>query len=247
MLPAGAALALSALTAGCGGAAKSPAALPSSAFSTTNPSPTLTPTPSVTPRPRPHPTITRTHSAMPSARPSPSVVRYVFPVSGCSASPSSSHHDYPAADIFAQKGCRFVAVVAGRVDEVSYVDRWSPSNDAGAVRGGRSVSIVGDDGVRYYGSHLLSIAAGIRPGARVRAGQTLGLIDNSGDARYTPTHVHFGISWPTRPGVWWVRRGEIWPQRYLAAWRSGHNTSPAAEVRRRHAQLGDVPPCSAEC
>ena len=174
-------------------------------------------------------------------------MHYVFPVAGCSASPSSSHHDYPASDIFTQKGCRFVAAVAGRVDEVSYVDRWSPSNDGGGVRGGRSVSIIGDDGVRYYGSHLLRIAAGISPGARVRAGQTLGLIDNSGDARYTPTHVHFGISWPTRPGVWWVRRGMVWPQRYLAAWRSGRNLSPAAEVRRVHSRDGDVPPCTAEC
>jgi murein DD-endopeptidase MepM/ murein hydrolase activator NlpD len=140
-----------------------------------------------------------------------------------------------------------VAVVAGRVDEVSYVDRWSPSNNGGAVRGGRSVSIIGDDGVRYYGSHLLKIAAGISPGARVSAGQTLGLIDNSGDARYTPTHVHFGLSWPTRAGIWWVRRGMVWPQRYLAAWRAGLNLSPAAEVRRIHARDGDVPSCTAEC
>ncbi|MDQ1705709.1 MAG: peptidoglycan LD-endopeptidase LytH, partial [Frankiaceae bacterium] len=81
----------------------------------------------------------------------------------------------------------------------------------------------------------------------VVAGQLLGLIDNSGDAKYTPTHVHYGISWPTRPGVWWVRRGEIWPQRYLAAWRAGRDLSPAREVRRVHRQLGTVPRCQAEC
>ena len=174
-------------------------------------------------------------------------LHYVFPVTGCTASPSSSHHDYPASDIFTKKGCRFVAVVAGRVDEVSYVDRWSPSHNSGALRGGRSVSIVGDDGVRYYGSHLLRIAAGIKPGVRVHAGQLLGLIDNSGDARYTPTHVHFGISWPTRHGIWWVRRGEVWPQSYLRAWRNHRNLSPAPEVRRVHARMGTVPPCTAEC
>jgi peptidoglycan LD-endopeptidase LytH len=174
-------------------------------------------------------------------------LHYVFPVVGCTASPSSSHHDYPASDIFTNKGCRFVAVVAGRVDEVSYVDRWSPSHNGGAVRGGRSVSIVGDDGVRYYGSHLLRIAAGIKPGVRVHAGQLLGRIDNSGDARYTPTHVHFGISWPTRHGIWWVRRGEVWPQSYLRAWRNHHNLSPAPEVRRVHARMGTVPRCTAEC
>jgi murein DD-endopeptidase MepM/ murein hydrolase activator NlpD len=168
-------------------------------------------------------------------------------VQRCASSYSTSHHDYPASDIFTQKGCRFVAVTSGAVDEVSYTDRWDPQVDAGATRGGRSVSIVGDDGVRYYGSHLLKIAAGIRPGARVRAGQLLGLIDNSGDAKYTPTHVHFGLSWPTRHGLWWIRRGEVWPQRYLAAWRAGRNLSPAAEVRAAERRLGREPRCQAEC
>lgn len=234
------------LLAACSSAG-SPRTAPTQSATPTTAVPTA-PTPS-TPSTSPSPTQASTQA--PTQRPSPparpAALHYVFPVAGCSASPSSSHHDYPASDIFTQKGCRFVAVVAGRVDEVSYIDRWSPSNDGGGVRGGRSVSIIGDDGVRYYGSHLLRIVAGISPGARVRAGQTLGLVDNSGDARYTPTHVHFGISWPTRPGVWWVRRGMVWPQRYLAAWRSGSNLSPAPEVRRVHARDGDVPPCTAEC
>lgn len=216
---------------------------PSATASSSSPTPTPSPTthsPSPTPRPA-------THSPAATVVPARVGGRYVFPVQGCSSSYSSSHHDYPASDIFTNKGCAFVAVTAGRVDEVTYVDRWSPSNDGGAVRGGLSVSIVGDDGVRYYGSHLLRIAAGIKPGARVRAGQTLGLIDNSGDARYTPTHVHFGLSWPTRPGIWWVRRGEVWPQRYLAAWRAGQALSPAAEVAATHRRMGDMPPCTAEC
>lgn len=232
------------LLAACS-AAGSPRTAPTQSVTPTTAVPTASTPPPSTPSAPASPTQAPTRRPSPPAK--PAALHYVFPVAGCSASPSSSHHDYPASDIFTQKGCRFVAAVAGRVDEVSYVDRWSPSNDGGGVRGGRSVSIIGDDGVRYYGSHLLRIAAGISPGARVRAGQTLGLIDNSGDARYTPTHVHFGISWPTRPGVWWVRRGMVWPQRYLAAWRSGRNLSPAAEVRRVHSRDGDVPPCTAEC
>src|SRR3954471_19558691 len=237
------------LRAGGCGAASSPSATPAdtpaasdSPSASASPSPTLSsasPTPSPT-KASPTPTPT-------AASPRTVTLHYFFPVSRCTASPSSSHHDYPASDIFTKKGCRFVAVVAGRVDEVSYVDRWSPSHDGGAVRGGRSVSIVGDDGVRYYGSHLLKIAAGIKPGVRVHAGQLLGLIDNSGDARYTPTHVHFGISWPTRHGIWWVRRGEVCPQSYLRAWRNHRNLSPAPEVRRVHARMGTVPRCTAEC
>src|SRR5262245_46247746 len=38
-------------------------------------------------------------------------VHYVFPVAGCRTSYISSHHDYPATDIIAPAGCRFVAPV----------------------------------------------------------------------------------------------------------------------------------------
>jgi peptidoglycan LD-endopeptidase LytH len=180
--------------------------------STTAPVPTVTPPPGGPGSPTAAPTPTAP-AASSSPKPSPATAeRYVYPVQRCGSTYSSSHHDYPAADIFTQRGCAFVAVTSGTVDEVTFTDRWNPQVDAGATRGGRSVSIVGDDGVRYYGSHLLRIAAGIRPGVKVRTGRLLGLIDNAGDARYTATHVHFGLSWPTRHGLWWIRRGEVWPQ-----------------------------------
>jgi murein DD-endopeptidase MepM/ murein hydrolase activator NlpD len=237
---AAAAACLVGVLAGCSGSG-SPAAGPSTATATSA-TPIAPPTSAAPATKLPSPNVP---SSAPPAR--PRHLRYVYPVQRCSSSYSSSHHDYPAADVFTQKGCAFVAVTSGSVDEVSFDDRWDPKVDAGATRGGRSISVVGDDGVRYYGSHLLQIAAGIRPGVRVRAGQLLGLIDNSGDARYTPTHVHFGLSWPTRHGLWWIRRGEVWPQRYLAAWRAGRNLSPAAEVRATERRDGREPRCQAEC
>lgn len=175
--------------------------------------------------------------------------RYAFPVRGCKVSYSHYHHDYPATDIFAPRNCKVVAVISGRVDEVSDHDRWSSSTNRGSQRGGRSVSIVGVDGVRYYGSHLQRIARGIKPGVRVRRGQLLGRVGNSGDARGIATHLHFGISWPTRHGVWWVRRGEVWPWPYLDAWRGTNpHKSPVRAVRRalRHAGRR-VPQCHADC
>jgi murein DD-endopeptidase MepM/ murein hydrolase activator NlpD len=173
---------------------------------------------------------------------------YRFPVAGCRARYGNSHHDYPAADIFTGRGCAFVAPVAGRVDEVSRTDAWSPSSDRGADRGGRSVSLVGVDGVRYYGSHLEAVAPGIAQGVRVRAGQLLGRIGNSGTARVTAVHLHFGISWPTRPGIWWVRRGMVPPARYLDAWRAGESLSPLRAVRAARAEAGrEVPACQARC
>lgn len=140
----------------------------------------------------------------------------------------------------------FVAVVNGRVDEVSRIDRWNIRTDRGADRGGLFVSVIGDDGARYYGSHLRSVATGIVPGRRVRRGDRLGTVGNTGSARGIQPHLHFGISWPTRPGVWWVRRGMVQPAPYLDAWRAGRHTSPATAVRRAHGSR-DVPPCTARC
>jgi murein DD-endopeptidase MepM/ murein hydrolase activator NlpD len=183
-----------------------------------------------------------------TTRPAPTPVRYRFPVTGCRTDYGRTHHDYPATDIFAARGCAFVAPVDGRVDEVARGDRWSPASDRGADRGGRSVSLVGVDGVRYYGSHLESVAGGVRPGTQVRAGQLLGRVGNSGSARPTAVHLHFGISWPTRPGVWWVRRGVLYPWRYLDSWRAGGDLSPARAVRAALAEAGrEVPPCRARC
>ena len=150
--------------------------------------------------------------------------------------------------MFTGRGCAFVAPVDGRVDEVTRRDVWDPASDRGADRGGRSVSLVGVDGVRYYGSHLEAIAPGIAPGVRVRAGQLLGRIGNSGSARVTAVHLHFAISWPTRPGIWWVRRGMIQPAPYLDSWRAGGNLSPVRAVRAARAEAGrEVPACRARC
>ena len=200
------------------------------------------PAPATTAAPTSEPAGTAT-----TARP-PAPVRYRFPVAGCQARYGSTHHDYPAADMFTGRGCAFVAPVDGRVDEVARADSWSQASDRGDDRGGRSVSLVGVDGVRYYGSHLEAIAPGIAPGVTVRAGRPLGRIGNSGSARVTPVHLHFGISWPTRPGVWWVRRGMVPPARYLDSWRAGGDRSPARAVQAARAEAGrEVPECQARC
>jgi murein DD-endopeptidase MepM/ murein hydrolase activator NlpD len=171
----------------------------------------------------------------------------VFPAGGCKASASQSHHDYPASDIFATVGCQFVSPVDGRVDEVTRVDLWNPRTNVGRDRGGLSVSVVGVDGVRYYGSHLSAIAAGIKPGAQVRAGQILGKTGKTGSARFTPAHLHFGISWPTSSGNWWIRRGSVAPQPFLTAWHHGKPLSPATVVSRAAHDYGTDHGCRSYC
>jgi murein DD-endopeptidase MepM/ murein hydrolase activator NlpD len=120
----------------------------------------------------------------------------------------------------------FVAVTNAEVDFVSYEDRWDSEHDDLAQRGGLCVAIVGEDGVRYYGSHLSAIAPGISPGVRVTAGQILGYVGHTGNARTTQSHLHFGISHPTYPEDWRARRGEVDPFPFLVAWRAGHNVTP---------------------
>jgi murein DD-endopeptidase MepM/ murein hydrolase activator NlpD len=170
--------------------------------------------------------------------------RYRFPVAEspeCKVSYSRYHHDYPAADIFTKNGCLFLAPVDGVVTELSRVDSWNGRENFGWTRGGKFVAILGDDGVRYYGSHLRSVARGIRVGVQVMSGDTLGSIGTSGSARGTPPHLHFGISWPTEEGVWWVRRGMVSPYDFLTAWQSGTMKSPKGRVMRMKARVGEVP------
>jgi len=157
---------------------------------------------------------------------------YTFPIAGCTVTYSKYHHDYPASDIFAKKGCAFVSPVAGVIDEVNTVDQWSGKTNKGADRGGLSISIIGDDGNRYYGSHLAKIETNIMPGVRVASGEKLGEIGSTGSARGTKPHLHFGISYPTENGIWWVRRGvglekgKTSPWKYLQAWQAGKDLKP---------------------
>lgn len=209
------------------------------ATASTTPSPTIvvsTPTATMSPTATSSATPTATILASPSApRPTSTTTsstvtvarQYVFPIQPADvASYGPCHHDYPASDIFAPIGSQFVAVTDGIVDYVSHTDTWTPQNDKPAKRGGLSIAIIGSESVRYYGSHLSQIADGIDVGSRVKAGDLLGLTGNSGNARHTDPHLHFGISRPTTPDDWQVRRGEVNPYPYLNAWREGDDLQP---------------------
>jgi len=176
-------------------------------------------------------------SASASAKPPKAAGKYVFPVSGNASYAHNVHHDYPAADIIANCGLTVRAVTDGVVLEVNRVDRWKKSTNLGPDRGGLSISILGNDGVRYYGSHFSKITKGLSSGDEVTAGQPIGLVGRTGDAG--ACHVHFGLS-PVCKGKndWWIRRGEVWPAQYLDAWRKGVNKSPAGEVDRWLKQHG---------
>ena len=176
-----------------------------------------------------------------TATPASAAPNYVYPIEGCKSSYSRAHHDYPATDILVKTGCKFLAPTSGVIDEVNDVDKYSWKNNEGALRGGLSISMIGDDGVRYYGSHFSKIYKKVIPGYRVEVGELIALVGTSGDAAGTAPHVHFGISWPTKAGIWWVRRGMVYPWKYLDAWKAGKDLSPSKEVAKKLRKVGEVP------
>ena len=140
---------------------------PSFTPSILTPSPTSTPTETTVPTFTPSLTSTSTSTGTPTS--TEISFLHIFPLQPPSAggfAEGTASHGYPATDIFAVVGTKFVAVTDGVVNFVSHKDLWDPTHDDPALRGGLSVAIIGDDGLRYYGSHLSAIAAGIAPGVQ---------------------------------------------------------------------------------
>lgn len=90
------------------------------------------------------------------------------------------HH---GVDIFAEKGTPVTAVIDGYV------------RTGTSARGGEHVwlsgSMIGFGSARYYYAHLNSFA--VESGDRVKKGDILGYVGNTGNAITTPPHLHFGI------------------------------------------------------
>ena len=160
----------------------------------------------------------------------PTVTPYRVPVAEIEKSGwGDTHSSYPATDIFVQGcGADLVSPVNGTLLEVRRKDSWDRAVDNPATRGGRSISILGDDGVRYYMSHFDVIEESLAPGLRVSIGQFVGTLGDTG--RTSACHLHFSISPPCPGKEWSVRRGAIWPYPYLNAWRKGEQLSPVDEI-----------------
>jgi hypothetical protein len=161
--------------------------------------------------------------------PVPDTTPYAIPVTDVDrAGWSPTHSSYPATDIFLGCGATLITPVFGTVLEVRRVDAYDPTVDNPATRGGKSVSILGFDGVRYYMAHFDTIVDGLAVGDEIAMGDPLGTMGDTG--RTSACHLHFSISPPCPGKEWSVRRGVVWPYPYLDAWRAGEQLSPAAEV-----------------
>jgi hypothetical protein len=138
--------------------------------------------------------------------------RYVFPVYG----PSSYVNTFGAAradvsyhhgdDIFAPLGAPILACADGLVFSVGW-------NDIG----GNRLWLKDTQGNEFYYAHLSAFSPLAQNGARVKAGEVLGFVGNTGDAEGTPTHLHFEVH-PVSL-LFMGYDGAVDPTPYLDAWK----------------------------
>ena len=108
---------------------------------------------------------------------------YVFPVGGGPAvvSVSHFHHDYPAADIAAPEGTPLYALSDGTV---LYAWSWDQ-------RCGIGFTMRSTDGQTWTYCHLSYLEPAVTQGAELKAGDSVGLVGQTGDA--TGPHLHLQL------------------------------------------------------
>ncbi len=93
----------------------------------------------------------------------------------------SEGRKHEGIDIFAKRGTPVVSSTEGIVSQV------------GTNRlGGLVVWVLGPGGQRHYYAHLDSYSD-VQPGMRIEAGRVLGYVGNTGNAKGTPPHLHYGV------------------------------------------------------
>jgi peptidoglycan LD-endopeptidase LytH len=103
-------------------------------------------------------------------------------------------HD--AIDIHAPRGTPVIAVADGEIIRLH-----------SGARGGLSVYHLDDDGrTRYYYAHLDHYAEGLRAGNRVRRGDVIGYVGDTGNAQPGDHHLHFAVAVLSSRSRWWEGR-----------------------------------------
>ena len=136
-------------------------------------------------------------TAPPTRKPSASNSRLLaFPVAGFKsyikdkwgASRAGGIRRHKGIDIHARKGTPVVAIADGIIVERDHTPI-----------GGKTLWLKSDNHTwKAYYAHLDKQY--VREGQRVRKGQVIGTVGNTGNARSTPPHLHFGIA----QGSGWV-------------------------------------------
>jgi murein DD-endopeptidase MepM/ murein hydrolase activator NlpD len=110
---------------------------------------------------------------------------YKFPVSGYRKGTEIKTHwglgERGGTDLFGRRGASILSVSGGQVIHAGYNET-----------GGYSVTIKDSNGRMYYYAHLDQTPI-VKRGASVKAGQKIGILGDSGNAKGTGPHLHIGI------------------------------------------------------
>jgi hypothetical protein len=209
---------------------------------------TKAPAPKAKPKQKPKPKPKKPRGWHPShdplrATPPLAAGRYVFPVAGRVAwgdtyggersdVPGGWHH---GDDLFADLGTPVVAVTDGTVFAVG----WNRV-------GGWRLWLRDDDGDAFYYAHFAGYTALAHNNNRVRRGDVLGFVGNTGDAFTTEPHLHFEVHPNALLPLGYD--GAVDPTTYLASWsridrlkapppvelpsRAGHGHGAVSDFRR---------------
>jgi murein DD-endopeptidase MepM/ murein hydrolase activator NlpD len=191
-----------------------------------------TPTPKLPPTPgkptskkkekpkAPEPKANRPQTLAPTFRPIPFGLQppltaggYVFPVYGPHSFtdtfgafrgdvPGNWHH---GDDIFASLGAPILACADGTIFSVGW-------NNVG----GNRLWLRDGEGNEFYYAHLSAYSPAARNGNRVKAGEVIGFVGNTGDAEGTPYHLHFEVHPVGYLALGYD--GAVDPTPYLLAW-----------------------------
>ena len=101
----------------------------------------------------------------------------------------SSGRQHQGIDIFAERGTAIYSTTPAVVQRI---------RDSGL--GGKAVWLLGPAGTRHYYAHLDQFAK-IRVGDRLRAGDRIGTVGNTGNARGGRPHLHYEIHLAGRGAV----------------------------------------------
>ena len=95
---------------------------------------------------------------------------------------TASAHWHQGTDVFATYGSPLVASEKGVIARLGT-----------GTLGGNKLWVVGESGTEYYYAHLSAFADGVRDGTRVAAGDIVGYVGDTGNAKGTSPHLHFEI------------------------------------------------------
>jgi hypothetical protein len=170
----------------------------------------------------------RTQPLVPPVGPAPQLVTpalgggpYVFPIYGPVAfsdtfgAPRADVSWHHGDDIFAPLGSPILAVADGTLFSVG----WNEI-------GGNRVWLRDREGNYFYYAHLAAFSTLAVDGAKVRTGDVIGFVGNTGDAAGTPYHLHFEIHPVTLLGLGYD--GAVDPTSYLRRWQQARDLQAAS-------------------